>query len=73
MGDMIKELLHYTVAKKKMNTRDYNLQELWDMIKRPNLRIHRVEVGAEILAKGIGDLCNETIAENSPNLCNNIV
>jgi hypothetical protein len=37
-----------------MNTHEYNIQELWDMIKRPNLRIHRVEKGAEIQTKGTG-------------------
>jgi hypothetical protein len=26
-----------------MNTYDYNIPELWGMIKRPNLRIDRVE------------------------------
>jgi hypothetical protein len=46
-----------------MNDYDHNLQELWDMIKRPNLRIHGVE-GAEIYTKSIGNLLNEIIAEN---------
>jgi hypothetical protein len=32
-----------TITKKKINAHDYNMQELWDMIKRPNLRIHGVE------------------------------
>jgi hypothetical protein len=41
------------------------------MIKKTNLRIHGVK-GAEIQTKGVENLFNETIAENSPNLCNNI-
>jgi hypothetical protein len=43
-----------------------------EMVKRPNLRIHRVQKGAEIQTKGIGNLFNEIIAENFPNVCNNI-
>jgi hypothetical protein len=31
-----------------------------------------VEEGTETQTKGIGNLFNEIIAENSPNLCNNI-
>jgi hypothetical protein len=27
---------------------DYNIHELWDMIKKLNLRTHRTEEGAEI-------------------------
>jgi hypothetical protein len=27
----------------KMNTYDYNTEELWDIIRRPNLRFHRLE------------------------------
>jgi hypothetical protein len=42
------------------------------MIRRPNLRIYGVEEGDEIQTKGIGKLFNETIAGNSPNVCNNI-
>jgi hypothetical protein len=34
------------------------------MIKRPNLRIHRVREGAEKEAKVIGELFNVIIAEN---------
>jgi hypothetical protein len=48
-----------------MNSCDYNIQELWDTIKRPNLRIHRVEEGAEIQIKGIRNLFNEIIATES--------
>jgi phage shock protein A len=31
-----------TTAKEKTEY-DYNIQELWDTIKRPNLKIHKVE------------------------------
>jgi hypothetical protein len=40
------------------------------MIKRPNLRIHWVDEGAEIQTEGIENLSYEIIAENFPNLCN---
>jgi hypothetical protein len=32
-----------------MNEHDHNLQELWNKIKRPNLRVHKAEKGAEVL------------------------
>jgi hypothetical protein len=32
----------------KMNIHDHHIQELWDMIKSPNLRIHGVKERAEI-------------------------
>jgi hypothetical protein len=35
-------------SQKETNTYDSKIQELWDMIKRINLRIHRIEDGAEI-------------------------
>jgi hypothetical protein len=38
------------------------------MIKSSNLRIHGVEEGTDIPTKGIQNLFNEIIAENSPNL-----
>jgi hypothetical protein len=43
------------------------------MIKRPKLRIHGVEEGAEIQTKSKENLLNEIIAEIFPNLCNNIL
>jgi hypothetical protein len=42
------------------------------MIKRPSLRIHGVQVGAEIQIKSLGNLFKEIIAENVPSLCDNI-
>jgi hypothetical protein len=42
------------------------------MNKRPNLRIHGVEQGAEIQTKGIENLLNDIIAKYSPNLGKNM-
>jgi hypothetical protein len=39
--DMMKELLHSDSNRKTKH--GYNLQDFWDMIKRPKLRIHRLE------------------------------
>jgi hypothetical protein len=47
MKDIIEELLHAKNHKEKKNTYECNIEELWDMSKRPNLRIHRVEEEAE--------------------------
>jgi hypothetical protein len=45
-----------------MNTYEYNIQELWGTIRRPNLRIHKVEERGEIQTKGIRKPFNEMIA-----------
>jgi hypothetical protein len=42
------------------------MQELIDSIKRPNLRIMVIE--GEVEAKGIHNIFNKIITENSPNL-----
>jgi hypothetical protein len=55
-----------------MNIHNYNTQELWDIIKRPNLCFHRVEEEADTQTKGIGNLFNELLVENFPNLGNDI-
>ena len=47
-----------------------NLQELWDIMKRPNLRIIGIEEGLEKKTKGMNNLFNEIISENFPNLKN---
>ena len=49
---------------------EQNLQELWDIMKRPNLRIIEIEEGTEIQTKGMNNLFNEIILENFPNLKN---
>jgi hypothetical protein len=35
-----------------MNTHEYNIQVLWDTIKSLNIKIYRIEEGAEIQTKG---------------------
>ena len=49
---------------------EQNLQELWDVMKRPNLRIIGIEEDTEIQTKGMNNLFNEIISENFPNLKN---
>ena len=41
-----------------------------DIMKRPNLRIIRIEEGLEKQTKGMNNLFNEIISENFPNLKN---
>jgi hypothetical protein len=57
-----------TQIKRKLNKNDQNLQELWDLIKRPNLRIHAVEEGTKIQTREIKKLLIEITVENFPNL-----
>ena len=45
-----------------------NIQEIWDTMKRPNLRIIRVEEGEELELKGTENIFNKIIEENFPNL-----
>ena len=46
-----------------------NIQEIWDTIKRPNLRIIGEEEGEEELQlKGLDNIFNKIIEENFPNL-----
>ena len=49
---------------------EWNLQELWDIMKRPNLRIIGIEERSEIQTKGMNNLFNEIISEKFPNLKN---
>jgi archaeosine-15-forming tRNA-guanine transglycosylase len=44
------------------------MQELTDSIKRTNLRILGIEEWEEVQAKGIHNIFNKIIIENSPNL-----
>jgi hypothetical protein len=46
---------------------EWNMQDIRDTMKRPNLTIG-VEEGAEIQTKGIGNLLNRITAENFPKL-----
>ena len=47
---------------------EHNLQELWDIMKRPNLRISGIEEGTEIQTKGKNNLFNDILSKNFPNL-----
>ena len=57
-------------TEKMVRNHEQNLQELWDIMKRPNLRITGIEEGAEIQTEGMNKLFNEIISENFPNLKN---
>jgi chromosome segregation ATPase len=56
------------VIVKQLKTCERNMQELTNSIKRPNLRIMGIEEGEEVQAKGIHNILNKIITENSPNL-----
>ena len=45
-----------------------NIQEIWETVKRPNLRIIGIEEGEEIQLKGAENIFNKIIEENFPNL-----
>ncbi|KAL6080965.1 hypothetical protein STEG23_016230 [Scotinomys teguina] len=45
-----------------------NIQEIWDTIKRPNLRIIGIEEGEEYHLKGTENIFNKIIEENFSNL-----
>ncbi|ERE81283.1 Transposase, L1 containing protein [Cricetulus griseus] len=45
-----------------------NIQEIWDTMKRQNLRIIGIEEGEEIQLKGTENIFNKIIEENFPNL-----
>ena len=49
-----------------------NIQEIWDIIKRQNLRIISVEEREELQIKGPENIFNKIIEENFPNLKNDI-
>jgi hypothetical protein len=52
---------------RQLNTRERNMQELTNSIKRQNLRIMGIK-GEEVQAKGICNIFNKTIKESFPNL-----
>ena len=49
-----------------------NIQEIWDTIKKTNLRIIGIEEGEEMQIKGPENIFNKIIEENFPNLKNDI-
>jgi chromosome segregation ATPase len=53
---------------KQLKTCEKKMQELTDSIKRPNLRIMGIEEREEVQTKGICNIFNNIITENSPNL-----
>ena len=57
-------------TEKMVRNHEQNLQELLDIMKRPNLRIIGIEEGTEKQTKGMNNLFNEIISENFPNLKN---
>jgi hypothetical protein len=52
---------------KLLKTCEKKMQDLTDSIKRPNLRIVGIEE-EEVQTKGIHNISNKIITENSPNL-----
>jgi hypothetical protein len=54
---------------KQLKTCERNMQKLTNSIKRPCLRIMRMEE-EEVQAKGINNIFNKIITENFPNLEN---
>jgi hypothetical protein len=53
---------------KIINNQNHTIQDILDVIKKPNLQISGVEEGTKIETKGIENLFNEIIAENFPNI-----
>jgi prophage DNA circulation protein len=47
---------------------EWNVQDIWDTMKRPNLQTMGVEAKQEIQTKGTDNLFNRIIAENFPEL-----
>jgi chromosome segregation ATPase len=75
-GDRISELEDEMAIKgiteellvKQFKNCEKKMQELTDSIKRPNLRIMSIEEEEEVQAKGMHNIFNKIISENSPNL-----
>jgi hypothetical protein len=63
-------VLDHTVKDHERMLREYewNIPDIWEAMKRPNLQIISVEEGEEIKTKGIDHLLLTIIAENFPNL-----
>jgi hypothetical protein len=47
---------------------EWNMAEVWDTIKRPNLRIIDIEEGIDLQIKSINNTLNNIIAKNLPKL-----
>ena len=59
-----------TPTENMVRNHELNLQELWDIMKRTNLRIIRIEEGTELQTKGMNNLFNKIISENFSSLKN---
>jgi hypothetical protein len=60
-----------TSVKENVKARKFliqNIQEIWDMMKRSNLRIIRIEGGEESKLQGPENILDKNIEENLPNL-----
>ena len=57
-------------GEKMLRNYEQNFQEIWDNMKRPNLRFIEIDEGTEIQTKGMYHLFNKIISENFPNLKN---
>ncbi|KAL6089685.1 hypothetical protein STEG23_026096 [Scotinomys teguina] len=64
--DTIDSSVKENTKSKKVITQ--NVQEIWDTMKRPNLRIIGIEEGEEYQLKGTENIFNKIIEENFPNL-----
>jgi hypothetical protein len=62
MDTLVKEILHLK------NSPGTKAQEVWDTMKRPNVRIIGIEEGEETQGKGIEIIFNKIIEEIFPNL-----
>ena len=71
--DTIEKINALTKENSKSNKfSSQNIQEIWDIIKKPNLRIIGVEEGEELQIKCPENIFNKIIEENFPNLKSNI-
>ncbi|CAH7484839.1 AABR07011733.1 [Phodopus roborovskii] len=67
--DKLEEIDSSTKENHKSNkSLTQNIQEMWDTMKRPNLRIIGIEEGEEAQLKGAENIFNKIIEENFPNL-----
>ena len=49
---------------------EQNFQEIWDNMKRSNIRFLGIYQGSEIQTKGMHNVFNEIISENFPSIKN---
>jgi uncharacterized coiled-coil protein SlyX len=69
MEDKVEELDQIVKDHERMLRKyEWNMQAIWDTMKRSNPQIMGVEEGEEIQTKGSDNLFNKIIAENFPNI-----